>query len=390
MRLINCKYLSIAGYKKFITCFYFGILIIGDIMFNSIRVLQIGCGKMSKYIMRYIFEKGGMVVAGIDINPELINQDIGVVMGTNQKVAIIYPVSKLEQVILSARPNIAIVTTMSLLNDIGDILKICARNGINVITTCEEAFYPVNSNPKLFKEIDDLARQTKCKITGCGYQDTFWGNLVYTLAGNTHQINKIVGSSSYNVEDYGIALAKAHGAGLTIEEFNLNVASADNISEMERNVLIENGTFLPSYMWNTVGWLADRLGFKIKHMEQKCTPVVLNTDLHSDTLKMDIPAGCATGMNATVTATTEEGIILEATCTGKVYTPSDFDKNEWTIEGEPTTTFVVNRPDTVLLTCANVVNRIPDVLNYPEGGFISTSKMDANKYLKTTFKDYIK
>lgn len=359
-------------------------------MFSSLRVLQIGCGKMSKYIMKYIFDKGGMVVAGIDINPDLINQDIGIVMETNQKGAVIYPVTKLEQVILSSRPNIAIVSTMSLLKDVGDILKICARNGISVITTCEEAFFPINSNPKLFKEIDDLAKQTKCVITGSGYQDIFWGSLVCSLAANTHKINRIVGNSSYNIEDYGLALAKVHGAGLSIEEFNNTIAKADNIGTEERNNLIANGEFLPSYMWNTVGWIANKLDLKIKYIEQKCTPVILDFDLHSDTLQMDIPKGYVTGMNAMVTGTTEEGIIIEATCTGKVYTNTDFDKNEWTVEGEPTTTLVINKPDTTLLTCANIVNRIPDILNSLEPGFIPTSMMAPLKYIKTNFKDYIK
>ena len=48
---------------------------------------------------------------------------------------------------------------------------------------------------------------------------------------------------------------------------------------------------------------------------------------------------------------------------GKVYSKEDYDKNEWTIEGEPNTTITVARPATVELTCASVVNRIPDVIN---------------------------
>ena len=57
----------------------------------------------------------------------------------------------------------------------------------------------------------------------------------------------------------------------------------------------------------------------------------------------------------------------------------DFDKNEWTIYGEPNTTVTINRPNTVLLTCADIVNRIPDVIN-AEAGFISTSRLNETTY----------
>ena len=45
------------------------------------------------------------------------------------------------------RPDIVIITTMSLMKDIKDSLLLCASLGINAITTCEEAFYPFNSSP---------------------------------------------------------------------------------------------------------------------------------------------------------------------------------------------------------------------------------------------------
>ena len=58
-----------------------------------------------------------------------------------------------------AKPDIVIVTTMSLLNDVKDALMLCAKLGINAITTCEEAFFPENSNPNVTKKIDELAKQ---------------------------------------------------------------------------------------------------------------------------------------------------------------------------------------------------------------------------------------
>lgn len=78
---------------------------------------------------------------------------------------------------------------------------------------------------------------------------------------------------------------------------------------------------------------------------------------------MTVKAGDATGMSAVVTTETEEGITIESECIGKVYSKDDFDKNEWTIIGEPETTLVINKPATVELTCASIVNRIPDVIN---------------------------
>ena len=201
------------------------------------------------------------------------------------------------------------------------------------------------------------------------------------MAGSTHKITKIKGSSSYNVEDYGIALAKAHGAGSTLDEFDKQVASVDNISDEERKKLINAGEFLPSYMWNVNGWLCDKLGLTVKNQTQKCVPITCGKDIKSSTLNMVVASGMATGMSAVVTTETEEGIVLETECIGKVYSDEDCDKNDWTIFGEPYTNLVITRPSTVELTCAAIVNRIPDVIN-SKPGFIPTSQMGELKYLK--------
>lgn len=357
-------------------------------MERKIRVAQIGCGKMAKYTMRYCFEKGAEVVLAFDVNETIIGSDIGSIMETGTKNIFVENISILEARLNEVKPDIAIVTTMSLLNDLGDVLRICAKSHVNVVTTCEEAFFASNSNPTLFKELDSLAKAGGITITGCGYQDVFWGNLVSSLAASTHTITKIKGSSSYNVEDYGIALARAHGAGLTLEEFDRDVASSDRMSKEEREKLIENREFAPSYMWNVAGWLIDKLGLHLLTINQKCVPQTNPEDIDSSTLNMTIKAGDATGMSAVVTATTEEGITIEAECIGKVYNSEEFDVNAWTIEGEPNTTMIINKPCTVELTCADIVNRIPDVIN-ARSGFVSTSEMPELKYRVEKLNKYV-
>ena len=265
---------------------------------------------------------------------------------------------------------------------------VCAKNGVNAITTNEEAIFPMNSSPSLTREVDALAKKTGCTISGSGYQDVFWGNLIATLAGAMHKINTIRGSSSYNVEDYGIALAKAHGTGLNLADFEKEIAAADNISPAERQKLIDQGEFLPSYMWNVNGWLAERLGLTVKSQVQKCVPQTYDKELHSETLGMTIPAGHATGMSAVVITETEEGVTLETECVGKVYAPEDFDRNDWTLYGEPDTQVIINRPATVELTCATIVNRIPDLINAAPG-YVTTDLMPVNSYRVKPLEAYL-
>ena len=347
---------------------------------KNVKVVQYGCGKMSVYTMRYVLENGGQIVGAVDINEDVIGKDIGEIIGRENIGVKVTDVKDAETLLKEVKPDICIVTTMSLMSDLKDALLLCAKLGINAITTCEEAFYPMNSSPALTKEIDKLAKENNCTITGSGYQDAFWGNLITTIAGTTHKITKIKGSSSYNVEDYGIALAKAHGAGLTLEEFDKEIASADNISDEERNAIIEKGEFAPSYMWNVNGWLCDKLGLTVIRQTQKCVPQTHDEDIESSTLGMTVKKGMATGMSAVVTTTTKEGIILETECIGKVYSKDDCDKNDWTICGEPDTNLVITRPCTVELTCAAIVNRIPDVIA-SEPGFVPTSRMGELKYI---------
>ena len=343
-------------------------------MENKVKVVQFGTGKMAKYTMRYVYEKGGEVVGAVDVNPAVIGKDIGEIIGCENKNVKVTSFEDAEAMLKEVKPDICVVETMSLIKDLEGPFMLCAKLGINAISTCEEAFFPWNSNPNLTKKIDELAKQTGCTITGSGYQDIYWGQLITSIAGSTQKITKIKGSTSYNVEDYGIALANAHGAGLTLDEFDKQVAIVDKISDDERNKIIQSGDYLPSYMWNTNGWLCEKLGLTIKSQTQVTVPTTNKEDIYSSTLGMTVKAGDATGMSAVVTTETEEGITIESECIGKVYSKEDYDKNEWTVYGEPNTTITVARPSTVELTCATIVNRIPDVIN-AEPGYVTTDKL---------------
>ena len=358
------------------------------LMDRKIRAAQYGCGKMSVYLMRYLIEHDVEVVAAFDMNPAVIGKDIGEIMGTDPVGITVTDAAEASSVVKELQPDVGVIATMSTMADVEAAFTVFAENGVNAISTCEEAIFPWNSSPEITERLDALAKANDCTLSGSGYPDMYWGVLVTTLAGSMHKITKIKGSSSYNVEDYGIALAKGHGAGLTLAEFETEIGAYNDLPSDEIAEKITGGEYPPPYMWNQNGWLASALGLTVITQTQRCVAQTYSEDLYSSTLDMTVKAGDATGMSAVVITETLEGITLETECIGKVYAPEEFDKNEWTLYGEPETTIVVNRPATVELTCANLVNRIPALIQAP-AGYVTTEKMPNNVYLTRPMQDYI-
>ena len=84
-------------------------------MERKVKVVQYGVGKMSLYTMRYVYEKGGEIVGAIDINPKVIGKDIGEILGTENKGVKVVSAEDARKVLEETRPDIVIVTTMSML-----------------------------------------------------------------------------------------------------------------------------------------------------------------------------------------------------------------------------------------------------------------------------------
>jgi len=193
-------------------------------MDNEARVVIFGLGPLGVAIAKAILDKKGMKIVGaVDIAKDISGKDLGEVLNLGKSLGVTVT-SDGEALLGRVKADIAVVATKSSVKDIHPQLALCARNEVDVISTCEELSYPYYRYPELSKEIDALAKKHGVTILGTGINPGYLMDaLPITLTGACLRVDKVTVTRMMDSSKRRIPFQKKIGTGLTPEEFSKKI-----------------------------------------------------------------------------------------------------------------------------------------------------------------------
>ncbi|WP_262703235.1 MULTISPECIES: dihydrodipicolinate reductase [Streptomyces] len=331
---------------------------------SATKVAIYGPGSMGLHITRLLHERGVPIVAAITRpGSDKVGKDLGTLAGLPPLGV---PVRcDAEETLAETAPDAVAVAVDTYLNQaMYDIYATIVRAGANVLTLAEEMLYPFPTSGARARQLDELAKRHGVTVTGTGHQDPYWVGLVSVLAGSAQTLHTVEGELSWNVDDFGPAVARQQHVDSTVAEFGEWLAGAARKPTFGRTALYA---------------LAAAIGLTPGRPETRTTPFVAARTTPCAALGKDIAEGRLLGYTDTDTLHTEEGVDLVISSTGKVYEAGEADFNEWRTTGQPTLRLRNDRVMTRDTTCTTLINRIPDVVR-AEPGLVTVDRLPQLRY----------
>ncbi len=311
-----------------------------------IKFISFGLGTIGLEILKALLEKKNFKLVGaVDIRDELTNKDVGELIEF-EKLNI--PIKK--NILEFDKCDIVVHSTGSRIKDTFEQFKFLLSKGYNVISTCEELFYPYYLNKKEAEELNRIAKENGTRILGTGINPGFiLDTLVAFTSTLSIEIEKISAERILDASQRRKQLQLKVGSGLTVEEFN-NLKKENKIGHVG---LLESLFFV-----------FDALKFEIREFNEILEPLVAEEDIRTEYL--EVKKGFVRGQFQKVSGISKDGKIIELTLVMALNEKESFDRVK--IFGKPNIELIIkNGIQGDLGTAAVVSNYIPILLNNDPG-----------------------
>lgn len=244
---------------------------------SKIKIVQIGMGPLGIKIAEFIAQRPGLrTVAAVDTDPGIIGKPLRSFSSSLDEDVIV--TGDLKKA-LEARPDVAVLTTVSDMPRITGQITSIVKEGIPVVSTCEELSFPFDTAPGLAAEIDAAARENGVAVIGTGVNPGFLMDaLPAFLTSVCQHVERIKVNRYQDASHRRVPFQDKIGAGLSAEDFE---------TARKKGILRHVG------LTESMHFMAGRMGWKLERTEDIISPVFATGDisLPSRTVKKGYAAG---------------------------------------------------------------------------------------------------
>lgn len=326
-------------------------------MRENVKVVIWGFGAMGSGMAKALLNRKGIEIVGVcDMHPDRVGKDIHEVLGVergDRKPVIIN--ANIEEVITEKCCDVALCATDSYTKDAFPRLKFCLEKKVNVISTAEEMSFPKAQNPELAAELDKIAKANGVSILGTGINPGhIMDLLVIVMTGCMLDVEHIEAKRVNSLSPFGPTVMHEQGVGFTVENFMKGV---------------EDGTMAGHVGFHeSVGMIAEALGWNISKFEQQMKPIVTTIDRKSP--YGFAKAGDVAGVNMTGQGYVDGKVLIDMIHPQQIEPEMEgtHTGDYVTIQGTPPIN-LANTPEVEggLGTIAMCINMIPQIINADPG-----------------------
>lgn len=314
-----------------------------------LNILHVGIGPLGAKTVRYAVERGCFnIVGAVDTDPAKAGRDLGELCGI-EPLGI--AVSRtLGEAIAGKRAEVALVTTVSSIVALESQVVELAQAGLNVVSTCEELFFPWKTNPGVAGRIDQVCRRHNVTCVGTGVNPGYLMDLLPTiLSGLCRNVKKV---EVWRVQDASVRrvpFQQKIGAALTLEEFEAKK---------------KDGSLRHVGLRESVDFIADRFGWKLDRNEETLEPVIAETQI--DGGYKPISKGMARGVHQVGKGFIGDEQVITLNFRAAVGEPESDDRIR--IDGDPLIeSRIAGGVNGDVATCAIALNTVRSVLEAAPG-----------------------
>lgn len=308
---------------------------------SKLRVIVYGAGMMGQLAARYVKEKGGEVVAFYRRNPQQNPAQSAFAHIAHCTPDVPFETHQADVILMTHGTTIEALYAPALA---------AARAGLDILTIGEHAYDPFYDDHDLqrCRQLDAALREIGKSLASVGVQDSFWFSQPMAFLSAAQRIDRLIGRCTADLSLFGYADKPPAYIGLSAEEFLAQ--GHDAIAQTRGTFEVALRPFIQA------------LGQEITDLRRENRSILAQSDISLPQFGIHIPKGKTRGRAEVAIFTLKNGAQISGEFHRCYMHEGETPYNEWLLEGLPQMNMRSDDFKGDVITCAALVNRIPDVV----------------------------